>query len=348
MSRKWIIFLVATFLIIVAGVLYGVDRFSKFGGGSLQEGSAVPDIDLFEAETNPFEFYKNPFGASVGSSELTAQVGSLSAITFPVAELENCTDENECRKYCNDMKHVRECVAFAEKHNLMSPADIAHARKFADVAGETPGGCRSKNECDAYCTDISNIKECVVFAEKHDVLSPQELAEARRIADYIAQGGEMPGGCIRKEECMTYCEDVKHLEECILFAEKSGMMPPDELAEAKKVLPFILAGETPGGCVRRAECDAYCSEPSRMEECIAFAEKAGTMSPKDLALAKKVLPLILAGETPGGCVRKEECLAYCSKPSHWAECLDFAEKIGFMGKAEIALLRQALKFKPDF
>ena len=36
------------------------------------------------------------------------------------------------------------------------------------------------------------------------------------------------------------------MEECIGFAEKSGMLKGKELEEAKKILPFIKSGETPG------------------------------------------------------------------------------------------------------
>ena len=76
-----------------------------------------------------------------------------------------CTSEETCRTYCSDFNNAEECFAFAEKVGL---ADT-HAkegenikpeqfRKFIELAkkGETPGGCKSKEQCESYCESESN------------------------------------------------------------------------------------------------------------------------------------------------------------------------------------------------
>src|SRR3989344_4240166 len=35
-------------------------------------------------------------------------------IVYPVAELGNCQNEQECRAYCDDSENIAQCVAFAE------------------------------------------------------------------------------------------------------------------------------------------------------------------------------------------------------------------------------------------
>src|SRR3989344_5521531 len=50
-----------------------------------------------------------------------------STVTFPVPELGNCTSKSKCRAYCDDLAHVKECVAFAESHGLMSAGEAQQA-----------------------------------------------------------------------------------------------------------------------------------------------------------------------------------------------------------------------------
>ena len=38
-------------------------------------------------------------------------------------------------------------------------------------SGETPGGCKSKDECEAFCQNPDNFGQCVAFAEKAGFIS---------------------------------------------------------------------------------------------------------------------------------------------------------------------------------
>ena len=141
------------------------------------------------------------------------------------------------------------------------------------------------------------------------------------------------GNCASQQDCEIYCNNAQHMEACINFAEKEGMMTQEEIAEARKVLPFMLSGETPGGCQGKTECDAFCNKDENFQECIDFAEKAGLISGDELALVKKT-----GGKGPGGCQGKTECDAFCNDESHFSECVDFAVANGLMpaSEAEIA------------
>lgn len=333
--------------VVIAGGVYFFARQRTASGLNLQGGSELPTTNPFEKSINPFDGYKNPFDSSrAPTAPLMAQV--LSSITFPVAELGNCASESACHAFCNTIENITACLDFAEAHGLMPQAEIEAGRRFAQGGSKGPGGCADRASCESYCNNLDHIEECVAFAEKTGVLPPNELAEARNIARYIRQGGKMPAGCTNKEACMAYCQGPAHMRECLDFAEKANLISPQELAEARKVLPFMERGETPGGCTSKEECDAYCMGGAleHMEECLNFAEKAGLIPPEELALAKKVVPLMARGETPGKCASKESCEAYCSVPAHWKECLAFAEKIGLFSKAELLVLKQAIKLIP--
>lgn len=200
------------------------------------------------------------------------------------------------------------------------------------------GGCKSENDCKSYCDNPQNLEACISFAEEHNLMSSEEVGQAKK---FVAAGGKGPGGCTSKEACENYCNDVNNISECIAFAEKSGIIPPQELEEAKKVKAALEKGaKLPGGCKNKRECDNYCGASEHMEECINFAEAAGFIPPEELANAKKALEAIKKGAKPLPCRGKDECDSYCEKPENFEACINFAETAGFMSSEESAMARK--------
>ncbi|MDO8594775.1 MAG: hypothetical protein Q7R93_04675 [bacterium] len=142
------------------------------------------------------------------------------------------------------------------------------------------------------------------------------------------------GNCKDKSACKVYCDDPSHIDACVTFAEKNGLMSPEQLAEAKQVQAAIAKGVKPPACNGKKECDAYCEEPSHMKECIAFGEASGFLKGRELEDAKKVIVAIDNGATPPACKGKEACDAYCSEPDHIEACMTFAKAAGFMTPEE--------------
>lgn len=208
------------------------------------------------------------FAAAVASAQ-------ESTITFPVAELGNCGSKSECHAYCDDLAHVKECIAFAESHGLMSAGEAKKAREFERLGGKGPGGCTSKDECEKYCEDTSHMRQCLDFAKQSGMMSGEELQEAEKVATYVEAGGKMPGGCRGEKECRAYCEDIAHADECVAFATKAGFMSEKEAEMFKKT-----GGKGPGGCQGRA-CEAYCKDEQHREACVAFAMEHDLMSEED-------------------------------------------------------------------
>ncbi|MEK7093462.1 MAG: hypothetical protein AAB927_03160, partial [Patescibacteria group bacterium] len=198
-----------------------------------------------------------------------------STITFPVPELGNCASKSKCRAYCDDLAHVKVCIAFAESHGLMSADEAKKAREFERLGGKGPGGCTSKDSCESYCEDASHMRQCLDFAKKSGMMTGEELQEAEKVAAYLEGGGTMPGGCSGEKECRAYCEDSAHAEECVAFATKAGFMSEKEAEMFKKT-----GGKGPGGCKGRA-CESYCEDESHREACIAFAMEHDLMSEED-------------------------------------------------------------------
>lgn len=271
------------------------------------------------------------------------KTGPLSAedIQYPVTELGNCQNEAECRSYCDNADRAKECLAFAKKYNLISEDEAKKAAdKFLNIKNG-PGGCNSWSSCEDYCNTVDHLDKCIAFADETGYYSPDELSEARKFQELVKSGVQFPGGCKERNSCEIYCSDSNHMEECLNFAEKSGFMPQEEIAEARKFMVLMQKGESPGGCTSKEQCENYCSEDSHMEECIAFAEKAGVMTAEDAEMARKV-----GGKGPGGCRSKTQCEAYCGENSE--ECFNFAKEHGLMSEEDLEQMSKGMeKFREN-
>lgn len=254
---------------------------------------------------------------------LTAGAGGKK---FPIAELGGCGSQSACNAYCEKKENIQSCVNYAESNGMISPEEADQARKFADaLAGGTPGSCKDRQSCESYCADVSHIEECVAFAEKYNFTGKGDLAQAKKIAQALKNGQKMPGGCTSKESCDSYCQNVDHADECISFGEATGVIPQEELVQAKKVLPFMKAGKSPGGCKSKAECESYCEADSHFEECIGFAEQVGFVNKEEADMARKS-----GGKGPGGCKSKQACEDYCNKTENAQACFNFAKEKGIL------------------
>lgn len=144
------------------------------------------------------------------------------------------------------------------------------------------GNCADQTSCKAYCDKPVNIDACLSFAEKNNLMSKEEIKVAKNFKNTNMTG---PGGCKGKDECKSYCNGPDHMDECIAFAEKNGMMSGKKLEEAKKVKGAITKGIKPPACGGKEACDVYCSSSEHVEECVNFGEAAGIISKED---AKKI------------------------------------------------------------
>ncbi|MCX6736352.1 MAG: hypothetical protein NTZ13_04680 [Candidatus Parcubacteria bacterium] len=257
-----------------------------------------------------------------------AQNVSPGNIGYPIPELGNCRNQSACKDFCEKGGNMVACINFAEKKGMLSGEELSVSKIVAEkvASKQTPGGCTTKESCESFCQGkVDNINECIAFGEELGVIPASELAEAKKIASALSKGSKMPGACKTKNECESFCAVGSHIDECLNFAEAAGILPADQLAEARKVAPFLKNGETPGKCQTKDECNAYCDEDSHFDECIGFAEKAGFISAEDSAMAKKV-----GGKGPGGCKGKDECTAYCDKEENATACANFAKEKGLL------------------
>ncbi len=149
-----------------------------------------------------------------------------------------CRTPGACKLYCDDVAHLAECIAFAEEHDIVFPKDgsVKKLAAYLKSGGTTPGGCRSKDACEAYCHDQSHFEECATFAERAGLKQQEEVEKLREL------GGKGPGGCMSRDACEAYCRDDAHREECYRFAEEHGLLPKEDIEHAKEGLVRMRAG----------------------------------------------------------------------------------------------------------
>lgn len=239
---------------------------------------------------------KNNFFAILGLS-IFVLISGVSAnggenIQFPVPELGNCGDQAQCRAYCEDVEHMDSCVSFALLHGLMTQEEADRASKFKDAMRNEggPGACRDPRVCEAYCSEVSHLDECIKFAESQGY-EGREVEEGRKLKVYLEEGGEMPGGCRSQADCERYCGDFEHLNQCLALAKKLNLRMQErhtggEISTEKMemVIELMKAGQTPGGCTSREGCEAYCVSEEHMEECRAFGERIGFSAPEEIKI----------------------------------------------------------------
>ena len=281
-------------------------------------------------------------GIFLGSFVIYAQTnGSATApeIIFPVAELGNCKDKTECFAYCELPLNGKQCLAFAKKHQLLPEEEIRIAEKVLGVKGG-PGGCNSRDSCEDYCDDVANIEMCIAFAEENGLMKGKDLEEAKKVRAMMQDGKKLPGDCRNKNACENYCKNPEHIEECLAFAEESGFLPPEELEQAKKFMPLMKSGETPGGCKSKDECEAYCESDEHFDECILFAEKHGMIPEEErehIEAFKRA-----GGKGPGGC-KGRQCQAFCEQPDNQQTCFEWAKENGVLKEDDLRRMEEGRK-----
>lgn len=197
-----------------------------------------------------------------------------------------CKGKDECQKYCSAPDNMDECITFAEKNGLMSNDKLEKIKgqakkvKAAIAKGIKPPACSSPDECSSYCKETEHMEECINFSIEAGIMTEQEQEEVKKVLTAIKEGIKPPA-CAGKEECDVYCSETKHMEECLTFAMKAGIMTGEEKGQAQKTLNAIRKGVTPPNCKGEEECKAYCAEESNLEECITFGEAIGKITKED-------------------------------------------------------------------
>lgn len=277
--------LIFSFGLIAASVITA--QAQEHGGPNIE--FPIPELGNCENEDSCKAYCDNlvhinecvAFGLEHGlmTADEAEEALALGSIVIDDAGPGGCDSQESCHAYCEDIGNIQECIAFAEEHDILPEDELKVAQRVAaavESGVELPGGCSTKEECEMYCENPANIGQCLAFAEETGFLTGEELEEARKIADYVDAGGELPGGCISKDQCEAYCDSDAHIDECVAFAIDAGFVSDEEAEMMRKT-----GGRGPGGCRGQDECEAFCETPENQEACYAFALEHDLITEED-------------------------------------------------------------------
>lgn len=185
-----------------------------------------------------------------------------------------------CKRYCDDVAHIEECVAYAKEHELMKGRELEEAEKVLSALRrgvKLPPQCKDARSCKEVCEDPADIKTaraCFEFGKEAGLLPPDVSVEQAEKAFSALEKGEGPFKSFAE---MRQCDNPptdELMQKCIEFAEKAGFMSAEEAEIVKKT-----GGKGPGGCRGKEQCEAYCREHG--EECFAFAQDHGLIREED-------------------------------------------------------------------
>jgi hypothetical protein len=285
-------------------------------------------------------------------------------IKYPIKELGNCQNKKECKVFCDDSKNSDACLSFAVKYNLMSPEELAVAKKFTDNGMVGPGNCKGQTGCDQYCEDSTHLEGCMSFAQENGMMTEQQLQDSQKVLTAV-KNGLKPPACSGPEQCATYCSSSEHMEECMTFSLAAGLVPDNQKEQVQKTLDAIKQGIKPPACQpnqpNQSEqsdqpsqsiqseqdlqpCDQYCTDPSHVEECVKFSVAVGNMTEQQAQISVKT-----GGKGPGGCVGKEACNAFCNNPDNQETCFNFGKDNGLISQENLQKMQEGQqKMKDSF
>lgn len=222
-----------------------------------------------------------------------AVLGNKYKVSFPIAELSNCTDYSSCRNYCEDPIHASACIDFAKKKGFYQEEPAA---KFVAVLATAKSvlGCDSLESCQNFCQIPTNHDKCNSFARNAGLAGGYINDPGKREVLSKAEGKL---GCGSAEECKGFCDKPENRAKCEAFAKEVGLVGGTHVVG-------------PGGCTSQDSCRSFCSDPGNFSICRNFAGLTGVGGFKG----------------PGGCDSESSCKTYCN--SHLEECPGFNREGG--------------------
>lgn len=260
-------------------------------------------------------------------------------LKYPVDELGNCKDKDDCQKYCDIPANLNACNEYAVKMGLRTREEAERIRNAVNVK-IGPGGCNGQEECASFCDRPENLNVCLDYAEKNNLMNSDELSKTKKVLNVIVSGVKTPGDCKTPKQCQSYCSDNSRRDECVGFAKSAGLISQEEASQMQKdgIPP---GGSGPGGCKSEEECGVYCSDESHRQECEKFLETSG--------FSQEEINKLRGGNKEGKpvCTTRDECEAFCKNPANAEACKNVVIKGGDISGPKEGIGEQMSKLREN-
>lgn len=243
-----------------------------------------------------------------------AAPSALAAARYPISDLGNCRNQQECKLYCQIPQNTPTCWSYG-RFELNKDVLGEETSKITFPVSEL-GNCGSALECRAYCTKTENHEACREFAVKNGLAKPSAITQK------IIDAAKAELSCSTIAECQTACERPENKDICESFAkkhnlvEKAAPIAREIITQAKEAL----------GCTDAESCRAVCEKPENQQICLEFGEKHKLLKKEVIERVKasiqsKGSARFLSAKPGAPCANDKSCMEYCKE--HPTECPGF-------------------------
>lgn len=292
----------------------------------------------------------------------------------------SCKGQVACEQYCSNSAHLEECTAFAKENGMMTDQQVQDSEKViaAIKNGLKPPACSGPKQCETYCSSSAHMEECMTFSLAAGIVPDNQKEQMQKTLDAIKKGAKPPacqpnppsdqlGKTNQSNNGLQSCDEYcgTHQEECMSFSLATGMVPDDQKEQMQKTLDVLKQGIKPPACQPNPPsqdgaknqpnkpsqsgqglqaCDAYCAEPSHVEECVKFSVAIGNMTEEQGQNSIKN-----GNKGPGGCIGKDACDTFCNNPDNQDACFNFAKDNGMIPEGDLQKMQAGQqKMKDSF
>lgn len=141
---------------------------------------------------------------------------------YPIAELGNCRDAQECFYYCEIPKNHEACVRYAKSSPRVLGESTDLSRYTFPIADL--GNCSSAKECSTFCSKSENKTTCSTWAQKNARTTGSNLAQPSttpKVSDEkFLQDAKQYLGCDTRVSCEAFCSQDTNKQKCAEFITK--------------------------------------------------------------------------------------------------------------------------------
>lgn len=241
-------------------------------------------------ENKPACWSYRTYSNDVLGEETPEQTLERLGVTFPVAQLGNCTSVSACRQYCELPQNQAACRSFSQSYGLANQ-DLLVQKAQQEL------GCTSREECRAFCNQEKNQEACQAFVKRYHLRNTAKervLKQAQRLLN-----------CSSLTECKQLCSQQQNQDKCQKFALQNN------LPTNPKQRHLLETAMKQLGCGSFAECKEFCSQEENKTQCTAWGYRIQNL------VQDKIQDKL-------GCTTTEECRQICQENP--ANCPGFPHK----------------------
>src|SRR5258708_1229097 len=254
---------------------------------------------------------------------LFPSVAHARAISYPVKELGNCKNQNDCFSYCEIVENKAACWSYSTY--VLNQHVLGDSTNNSDSFGTQHnitfpisqlGNCANTTDCVAYCQNQDNRNACYQFGiTKGLYQSTSSASLTQGSSSKFLSDAKTVLGCDSYQACKEFCSKQENKQACENFSRREALSHP-RLMNKSSIPDFFGIIKSELGCDSQSSCQAVCSVSSNYSRCLSFARSHNFVSRTTIkqgstaSASAATRPYPLISGVPG-CRSSVECYQVC-------------------------------------